>query len=274
MLSVRGKPKYMTVRQPVAPEKVWTRCEGCGRIVFKGELEKTAHLCPACGYHFRIGAAQRLALLADEGSFAPFPPLVAANPLGFPEYEQKISQAQEQTGLDDAALVGRAAIQGHDCILAVIDFSFLGGSMGSVVGEQLVRGFDAAVSQQLPVVVVSGGGGGARMQEGIFSLMQMAKTAQAVGRHSRAGLLFVSILTHPTMGGVYASFSSLGDIIIAEPGALIGFAGPRIVEEATRQKLPSGFQTAEFALKHGMIDAIVPRPELSGYVGRLLAWHR
>ena len=146
--------------------------------------------------------------------------------------------------------------------------------MGSVVGEQLTRAFERATAERLPVVVFSGGGGGARMQEGIFSLMQMAKTAQAVGKHSRAGLLFISVLTHPTMGGVYASFASLGDIILAEPGALIGFAGPRIVEETTRQKLPSGFQTAEYALEHGMLDAIVPRPQMAQYVSRLLAWHR
>lgn len=253
---------------------LWVRCDGCGKLVFKRELEKTSFLCPACGHHFRMGAPQRLALLADEGSFTPFPPLVSANPLGFPGYEERIRQAQEQTGLDDAALVGRAAIGGSSCILAIIDFSFMGGSMGSVVGEQLVRAFEKAAAERLPVVAVSGGGGGARMQEGIFSLMQMAKTAQAVGRHSREGLLFVSILTHPTMGGVYASFASLGDIILAEPGALIGFAGPRIVEEATRQKLPEGFQTAEYALEHGMIDAIVPRPQVARCVGRLLLWHR
>ncbi len=271
---LRGKPKFMTVKQVEAPGSLWTRCDGCGRMVFCNELEKTRFICPACGYHFRIGAAERLAMLADEGSFTPFPPLVTANPLDFPGYAEKLKQAQEETGLDDAVLIGKAAILGVPCVLAIIDFSFMGGSMGSVVGEQLVRGFELALQERLPVVVVSGGGGGARMQEGIFSLMQMAKTAQAVGRHSRAGLLFVSILTHPTMGGVYASFASLGDIILAEPGALIGFAGPRIVEETTRQKLPSGFQSAEFALEHGMIDAIVPRPELTAYVGRLLAWHR
>lgn len=275
MLNVfRGKPKYMAVQQVEAPDSLWTRCDGCGKMIFNKELEKTDHLCPACGHHFRMGAFQRLTLLADAGSFTPFPPLVAANPLEFPGYDQKIKQAQEQTGLDDAALVGTAAIQGVQCILAIIDFSFMGGSMGSVVGEQLARAFERATQERLPVVVVSGGGGGARMQEGIFSLMQMAKTAQAAGRHSRAGLLFISILTHPTMGGVYASFASLGDIILAEPGALIGFAGPRIVEEATKQKLPQGFQTAEYALQHGMIDAIVPRPQLKRYVGRLLAWHR
>lgn len=257
-----------------APEGLWTRCDGCAQMVFSKELEKTGFLCPTCGHHFRIGAFQRLAMLVDEGSFTPFPPLVAANPLDFPGYEQKIKQAQEQTGLDDAALVGKAAIQNTDCMLAIVDFSFMGGSMGSVVGEQLVRCFERATAERLPVVVVSGGGGGARMQEGVFSLMQMAKTVQAVGRHSRAGLLFVSILTHPTMGGVYASFAALGDIVLAEPGALIGFAGPRIVAETTREKLPDGFQTAEFALEHGLIDAIVPRPQLAQYVSRLLEWHR
>jgi acetyl-CoA carboxylase carboxyl transferase subunit beta len=280
MLNVfKGKPKYMTVKPEIGkqkefPENLWTRCDGCGKVIYNKELDKSGYLCPECGYHFRVGSAQRLAMLVDKGSFVPFSPLVASNPLDFPGYEDKVIKAKEKTGLDDAALVGKATIDGRECILAILDFSFMGGSMGSVVGEQLTRAFERATAERLPVVVFSGGGGGARMQEGIFSLMQMAKTAQAVGKHSRAGLLFISVLTHPTMGGVYASFASLGDIILAEPGALIGFAGPRIVEETTRQKLPSGFQTAEYALEHGMLDAIVPRPQMAQYVSRLLAWHR
>lgn len=212
-------------------------------------------------------------MVVDEGSFAAFPPLYSADPLGFPGYEQKITKAQELTGLDDAVLIGYAEIDGCPVVLAIIDFSFIGGSMGSVVGEQLTRGFEKALEERLPVIIFSGGGGGARMHEGIFSLMQMAKTAQAVGRHSRAGLLYISVLTHPTMGGIYASFASLGDIIMAEPGALIGFAGPRIVEETTKQKLPEGFQTSEFALEHGMIDMIVARDEMRSTLSRLLRYH-
>lgn len=281
MLNVfKGKPKYMTVRPQEEPERkefpdnLWTRCDCCGKMIFNKELDKEAFLCPSCGHHFRITARKRLAMLTEPEGFQAFAPLVAADPIEFPGYAEKISQAQEQTGLDDASLIGKAVIQGSPCILGVIDFSFIGGSMGSVVGEQLVRGFEKALEEKLPVVIFSGGGGGARMHEGIFSLMQMAKTAQAVGKHSRAGLLFISVLTHPTMGGIYASFASLGDIILAEPGALVGFAGPRIVEETTRQKLPQGFQTAEYALEHGMIDAIVTRDRMLNYVGRLLEWHR
>jgi acetyl-CoA carboxylase carboxyl transferase subunit beta len=281
MLKVfKGKPKYMTVRAPEEPERkefpdnLWTRCDSCGKMVFNKELEKEAFLCPSCGHHFRITGAKRLAMLVKAEDFEALPPLVAADPLGFPGYAEKIKKAQAQTGLDDATLIGKSTIKGSPCILGVIDFSFIGGSMGSVVGEQLVRGFEKALAERLPVVIFSGGGGGARMHEGIFSLMQMAKTAQAVGKHSRAGLLFVSVLTHPTMGGIYASFASLGDVILAEPGALVGFAGPRIVEETTRQKLPRGFQTAEYALEHGMVDDIVSRARMGDYVGRLLAWHR
>lgn len=281
MLNVfRNKPKYMTVRQQDPPERkdfpdgLWTRCECCGKMIYTKELEKDQFLCASCGHHFRLSASQRLMALLGGEHFEPLAPLFAANPLGFPGYREKVAQAQEQTGLDDAALIGKTSIQGVPCILGIIDFSFIGGSMGSVVGEQLVRGFEQAIDERLPVVIFSGGGGGARMHEGIFSLMQMAKTAQAVGKHSRAGLLFISVLTHPTMGGIYASFASLGDIILAEPGALIGFAGPRIVEETTRQKLPPGFQTSEYALEHGMVDAIVPRNRLLKYVGQLLNWHK
>lgn len=281
MLNVfRSKPKYATVKPQEIPEKkdfpdnLWTRCDSCGKMIYSKELEKDGFLCIHCGHHFRLCASQRLSQLVEGQSFEAFAPLIAQDPLNFPGYPEKIKQAQEQTGLDDAVLLGKASIQESPCVLGVIDFSFIGGSMGSVVGEQLVRGFEYAVEHRLPVVIFSGGGGGARMHEGIFSLMQMAKTAQAVGRHGRAGLLYISVLTHPTMGGIYASFASLGDIILAEPGALIGFAGPRIVEETTRQKLPPGFQTAEFALANGMIDEIVPRNQMVDYVGRLLKWHR
>lgn len=282
MLNVfRSKPKYATVKphekieRKDFPDNLWTRCEHCGKMIYTKELEKDSFLCSSCGHHFRVCGEQRLiALIEESDTFQPLTPLVANNPLDFPGYPERIKKAQEQTGLDDATIIGKASIQGSPCILGIIDFSFIGGSMGSVVGEQLVRGFEKAIEERIPVVIFSGGGGGARMHEGIFSLMQMAKTAQAVGRHDREGLLFISVLTHPTMGGIYASFASLGDIILAEPGALIGFAGPRIVEETTRQKLPDGFQRAEYALQHGMIDDIVPRNQMVDYVGKILAWHR
>lgn len=279
MLNVfRSRPKYAKVQRTDGeqrrefPDNLWTRCDRCGQMLYNKELEKAMHVC-ACGHHFRLSAYQRLSMVADEGSFIPFAPVYSVDPLGFPGYGEKLVKAQELTGLDDAVLIGHAQIDGYRVILAIIDFSFIGGSMGSVVGEQLTRGFERALEEQLPVVIFSGGGGGARMHEGIFSLMQMAKTAQAVGRHSRAGLLYISVLTHPTMGGIYASFSSLGDIIMAEPGALIGFAGPRIVEETTKQKLPEGFQTAEFALEHGMVDMIVKRDEMRSTLSRLLRYH-
>lgn len=281
MLNVfRSKPRYATVKQSEIatrtdfPDDLWTRCDGCGKLIYNKVLAKDDFLCATCGYHFRLSAVQRLTKLVSADDFEPFPALVSQNALDFPGYPERIKQAQRQTGLDDAILIGKAKIQSSPCVLGIIDFSFIGGSMGSVVGEQIARGFEYAIEHRLPVAIFSGGGGGARMQEGIFSLMQMAKTAQAVGKHSREGLLYISVLTHPTMGGVYASFASLGDVILAEPGALIGFAGPRIVEETTGQKLPADFQTAEVALAHGMIDAIVPRYQLVDYVGRLLKWHQ
>ncbi len=276
----RSKPKYVTVRpkaeQPVrkeVPDNLWVQCERCQAMIYRKELDKTMHVCGKCGYHFRISVHQRTAHLVDPDTFQPLQPLQAGNPLGFPNYEEKLQQARERTGLDDAIKIGTARIDGIPLVLALIDFGFIGGSMGSVVGEQLTRGFDLACSRELPIVVFSGGGGGARMHEGIFSLMQMAKTSQAVGRFRRCGQLYLSVLTHPTMGGIYASFASLGDIIMAEPGALIGFAGPRIVAETTRQKLPEDFQTAEFALEHGMLDAIVPRAEMRSTVAMLLSYH-
>jgi len=283
----RSKPKYVTVRTSAKvtdlppsnrqaeqmPEKIWTRCDNCGTLIYNRELEKNLYVCHHCGFHFRISAFDRLKILADEKSFRPAQPLVSLDPLNFPGYPEKIAENQVATKLDDAILIGEGRINGNACVLGIIDFGFIGGSMGSVVGEQITRGFEHAIEKQLPVVIVSGGGGGARMQEGIFSLMQMAKTAQAVGKFKQGGLFYLSVLTHPTMGGIYASFASLGDIIIAEPKALIGFAGPRIVSEATRQQLPADFQTAEYALKHGLLDAIVPRAEMKNYIAKLLSLH-
>lgn len=276
----RTKPKYVTIRPQAVSIKqdtsagLWQKCPQCMNLIYKKGLEKNYYVCEKCGFHFRIGVWERLRQVADEGSFEEFHThLASENPLDFPGYSDKLAQAQEKTGLDEALIIGQAAIQGNPCMLAIADFDFMAGSMGSVVGERVTRTFETAMEEDLPVVIFSAGGGGARMQEGILSLMQMAKTSQAVERHNRAGLLYLSVLTNPTLGGVYASFASLGDILIAEPGALVGFAGPRIVEETTRQKLPNGFQTAEFAMEHGMIDKIVQRKDLRHTLGRILSLH-
>lgn len=276
----RSKPKYFTVRQKLEPterkempDNLWTRCPKCAAMIYKKELRKNFSVCKECDYHFRVSARERLAHTVDKDSFQPLEAIFAENPLNFPDYEGKLAQAREKTGLDDAILIGRGRVDGVTAVIGFIDFAFIGGSMGSVVGEQIVRGFETALEQELPVVLFSGGGGGARMHEGIFSLMQMAKTSQAVGRFRVVRRPYLSVLTDPTMGGVYASFASLGDIILAEPQALIGFAGPRIVAETTRQSLPANFQTAEFALEHGMIDAIVRRPVMRQMVAHLLSLH-
>ena len=284
----RGKPRYATVKPPAgpspispaaprreAPDGLWTKCGGCGAILYTKELAKQCRVCPRCGYHFRIGALERLAqVLDDPAAFEAFDTdLISLNPLGFPSYEEKVARSRQATGLDEAAITGRGSIGEHPVVVGAIDFGFMGGSMGSVVGERITRAFERAAELGLPVIIFSAGGGGARMHEGIFSLMQMAKTAQAVSRHSRRGLLYISVLTDPTMGGIYASFASLADIILAEPGALIGFAGPRVVEETIRQKLPPGFQSAEFALQHGMVDMIVDRRQLRPTLIRLLGLH-
>lgn len=284
----RGRPRYATINptpaetreappEPApreAPDGLWLKCDGCETILYRKELQQHGQICPKCGHHFRIGGWERLEQLADAGSFTAWEDhLTSVDPLGFPGYPEKVSRAQARTGLSEAVLVGRAAIDELPVALGIFDFNFVGGSMGSVVGERITRLFERAERDRLPVVVVSAGGGGARMQEGILSLMQMAKTSQAVSRYRRCRMPFISVLTDPTMGGVYASFASLGDIIIAEPGARIGFAGPRIVEETTRQKLPEGFQTAEFALQNGMIDLVVPRPKLRELLAQLIRMH-
>lgn len=284
----RGRPRYATINptpsdgrdRPAptapreAPDGLWLKCEGCETILYRKELQQHFQICPKCGYHFRIGGWERLEQLADEGSFTVWEDhLTSVDPLGFPGYAEKVTKAQARTGLSEAVIVGRAAIEELPVALGIFDFNFVGGSMGSVVGERLTRLFERAEEERLPVVIVSAGGGGARMQEGILSLMQMAKTSQAVARYRRCRMPYISVLTDPTMGGVYASFASLGDVIIAEPGARIGFAGPRIVEETTRQKLPEGFQTAEYALQNGMIDMVVPRPKLREQVAQLIRLH-
>lgn len=257
------------------PDGIWTKCPGCQTILYHGELAKHLHVCHHCGHHFNVGAVERLEqILDDVDAFEEWDThLATVNALGFPDYEDKLARAQEKTGLDEAVVSGLGTIDGRPVAIGILDFSFFSGSMGSVAGEKLTRLFERAMERDVPVLVVSGGGGGARMQEGILSLMQMAKTSQAVERFGRIGRPYISVLTNPTMGGVYASYASLGDYIFAEPGALIGFAGPRIVERTIRQSLPSGFQTSEFALKNGMVDRIVERKELRPVLVHVLRLH-
>lgn len=276
----RTKPKYVTVQSRVrdtlekeVSDGLWTKCSKCNQIVYNKEITKNLYVCPKCGYHFRIGAVERLRQLVDEGSFKELDSdVLSANPLGFEGYEEKLENAQSKVGMNEAVLSGEACIEGFDIIIALTDFNFIGGSMGSVVGEKITRAAERALELKVPLVSVSSGGGGARMYEGILSLMQMAKTSAAISRLDEAGILYISVLCDPTMGGVFASFASLGHINIAEPEAVIGFAGPRVIEQ-TKEKLPPGFQRSEFLLRHGMIDMIVERKDLRDMLGRVLKLH-
>jgi len=256
------------------PVGVWMQCEGCRATLFRKQVEENLSICPECNHHFSISATERINQLVDPDTFeewhADMHPL---DPLGFHDrlpYPERVRQEQDRTGLSEAAVVGQAYIKGMRVVLGVTDSSFIMGSMGSVVGEKLTRAVERATEEKLPLVIVSGSGGGARMHEGIFSLMQMAKVSTALGRFHAAGGLYLSVLTHPTMGGVAASFASLGDFIIAEPKALIGFAGPRVIEQTVRVQLPSGFQTSEFLLEHGFIDRIVHRRDLRSTIAQLI----
>ncbi|MCS6801887.1 MAG: acetyl-CoA carboxylase, carboxyltransferase subunit beta [Dehalococcoidia bacterium] len=256
-------------------ETLWVRCLRCRELNYVRELEDNLKVCVKCGYHFRLSARERIAQLVDRGHFEEwFADLAPTDPLGFKTESQtylaKLEETQRVTGLVEAAVCGGGAIRGHPVVLAVLDFGFLGGSMGSVVGEKVTRSVEEALRRRWPLVVVSASGG-ARMYEGAISLMQMAKTAASLSRLGEARVPYIAVLTDPTTGGVTASFASLGDITIAEPGALIGFAGPRVIEQVTRQRLPPGFQTAEFLLEHGMIDLVVPRKDLPDTLGKILS---
>jgi acetyl-CoA carboxylase carboxyl transferase subunit beta len=255
------------------PSDVFEKCDGCGEILYREKLTQNHHVCPACGHHFRIGAERYIRLLSDEGSFEETgSDLRSADPLEFTDlkpYADRLRAAETKTGRGDAVITGRATVEGIGVALGVMDFSFIGGSMGSVVGEKIARLGRLALEEERPLILVSASGG-ARMMEGIYSLMQMAKTSAVLARLHEAGLPFISILTHPTTGGVTASFAMLGDLNLAEPGALVGFAGPRVIEETIKQELPDDFQTAEFLLEHGMVDRVVDRRELRAEVARLL----
>ncbi|HWP28865.1 MAG TPA: acetyl-CoA carboxylase, carboxyltransferase subunit beta [Chloroflexota bacterium] len=256
------------------PDNLWERCPQCRQLLYVNELRRNLRVCPKCGYHFRLAARERLALLLDADSFVEEDAaLRSADPLGFvsagERYRDKLAEAQRKTGLAEAVVCGQGLIEGQPLRVAVCDFAFLGASMGTVVGEKIARAAERSSTDGRPLLLVCASGG-ARMHEGIYSLLQMAKTAAALERLAAAAVPLLTLLTHPTTGGVTASFAALGDVVLAEPGALVGFAGPRVIEQITKQKLPPGAQSAEFLLAHGMIDRVVPRAELRGLLARLL----
>jgi acetyl-CoA carboxylase carboxyl transferase subunit beta len=270
------KTRTPETKRPI-PDGVWTKCIACNEAIFQKELERNQKICPKCHFHFPISARERIKQLADIDSFEEhFTEIRSLDPLNFKalkSYQELLAEAKGKTGLQEAIVCGKALVEGRPVILAVMDFSFIGGSMGSVVGEKVARAIELAGSQHLPLITVSASGG-ARMQEGMFSLMQMAKTSAAMARFDKLGLPHISILTHPTTGGVLASFATLADILIAEPGALIGFTGPRVIEQTIRQRLPKDFQRAEFLLEHGQVDMVVSRSELKKVLTRLLDYLR
>lgn len=271
----RGAATSMSKRQKRGvPEGLWLRCPGCNNAIYRREAEKRLNVCPQCEHHFYVSARERIIQLLDEGTFEEWDAnLQPADPLEFVDrkpYAEKLKDEQSRTGLLDAALTGTGMIRARHVAFGVTDSAFFMGSMGSVVGERLTRLVEGATAQKLPLIIVSASGGGARMHEGILSLMQMAKISAALARYDRAGGLFISVLTNPTMGGVAASFASLGDVVFAEPKALIGFAGPRTIKATIKIELPKGFQTSEFLLEHGFIDRIVHRAKLKSEIARTI----
>ena len=277
-----GKPKYVTVRTRTKQEKedispdsrLWTKCNSCNQIIFNKKLVENLLVCPECNYHFRISAKDRLAITIDEDSFQEFgQEIFSTDPLEFPDYKEKLATARARTGLDEAIIIGEAAINGYQVVIGVMDFNFMGGSMGSVVGEKVTLAIERAIETRKPLILITTAGG-ARMQEGMIALMQMAKTSAAVKRLDDAGILYISIMTDPTSGGVTASFASLADIIIAEKGALIAFAGPRVIQQTINTSLPEGFQRAEFLLEHGMVDMVLSRHEIKDTLTRILKIHQ
>ncbi len=273
-----GRKKYtlINIKKKEIPAGLWTKCPECQAPAYRKEIENNGSICPKCDYHFSLDARQRIRLLLDEGTFQERDAdLVSVDPLQFKgpkTYIEKLTADQKKTGLKDAVITGHGRLKGYPVAVAVTDSRFIMGSMGSVVGERITRIIEWATANRCPVVIVSGSGGGARMYEGVFSLMQMAKTCAALARHHKAGLLHISLLTNPTMAGIMASFAGVGDVIMAEPRALIGFTGPRVIEQTIRQKLPEGFQRSEFLLAHGLIDMIVHRKQLTETIARVIAY--
>ena len=272
-MGIFNKPRLRSHdRREDMPEGLWIKCPDCGAMIHTIELKQNLQVCPQCSHHFLLDSRERVRLLADPGSFEETETgLISANPLGFAGYGEKTASLREKTGMDDAVVTGRLTIGGNPAMIAVMDFKFFAGSMGSVVGEKITRAVETAIKEKRGVIIISASSG-ARMQEGMLSLMQMAKTCGALARLSEAHLPYISVLTHPTTGGVTASFATIGDINLAEPKCMIGFAGPRVVKETTHQTLPPGFQTAEFMLQHGLIDAIVSRKDLREKLSRLLGY--
>lgn len=256
------------------PDGLWSKCPKCSHFIFNKVLKENLKVCPKCNYHFPLDCWERIDLTVDSGTFQElFKGLISDDPLGFEgpkTYREKLREARQATGLEEAAVVGEAKIEGISIALGVTDSRFIMGSMGSVVGEKITRIIETAISQKTALVIISGSGGGARMYEGMLSLMQMAKTSGALSRLKKENLPFVSVLTHPTMAGILASFAGLGDITLAEPGALIGFTGPRVIKQTIKQDLPDRFQTSEFNLEHGLIDSVVERKDLRAALGKIL----
>jgi len=277
-----GKSKYVTVKtrdkrekNDVSPDsRLWTKCKKCKEIIFNKKLIENLMVCPKCDYHFRISAKDRLAITIDEDSFQEFASEInSQDPLGFPNYIDKLEKARVKTGLNEAVLSGEATIEGFPVVIAVMDFNFMGGSMGSVVGEKITLAIEKSLETRKPLIIVTTAGG-ARMQEGLISLMQMAKTSAAVKKLDKAGILYTCVMTDPTSGGVTASFASLADIIIAEKEALIAFAGPRVIKQTISADLPEGFQRAEFLMKHGMVDRVVSRHNMKKELASILKIHQ
>ncbi|MDD5238169.1 MAG: acetyl-CoA carboxylase, carboxyltransferase subunit beta [Candidatus Omnitrophica bacterium] len=275
-MALFGKPKYTIVRlrKKEIPEGLWTKCEGCSEALYNKTLEENQKVCPKCNYHFVLGAHERINMLLDKDTFEEYDKdMISCDPLDFKgpkTYKEKLEADQNITGLKDAVVSGEGKLDGKRLIIAVTDSRFIMGSMGSVVGEKITRAIEFATKNRLPIIIISGSGGGARMYEGMFSLMQMSKTCAALSYHHQAKLPYISVLTNPTMAGVMASFAGIADVIIAEPKALIGFTGPRVIEQTIRQKLPPGFQRSEFLLEHGLIDMIVHRKALKATLSQLL----
>lgn len=272
-ITVSSKPLDDKEFTPNIPNGKWVNCKKCKSIIYLEDLENDYHVCPTCNYHFNISSDERVKQIFDEGSFVPmFEEIEATNPLDFPKYEEKLNKVKEKSNLSEGVLCGTGKIDSKKIAAAIMDSKFLMGSMGCAVGERITRTVEYATANKLPLIIFTASGG-ARMQEGILSLMQMAKTSAAIAKHDEAGLLYVSVITNPTTGGVTASFAMLGDVIIAEPGATLGFAGRRVIENTINQKLPDDFQSAEFMLEKGFVDDIVSRKNLKDYLSKLLRLH-
>jgi len=274
-MSLFNRPSFSSEKKRELPAGLWTKCPGCGEIIHNLELERNDRICPKCDHHFSLTAADRIAIVLDDGSFEEHDAgLTSVDTLKFTgqaSYTDRLKKYQKSTGLKDAVRTGLGTIEGQRVSIAVMDFNFLAATMGSVVGEKITRAIERATANRLPIIIISASGG-ARMYEGMLSLMQMAKTCGALARHSDANLPYISVLTNPTTAGVMASYASVGDVILAEPKCMIGFAGPRVIRETTHQELPPGFQTAEFCLDHGLVDKIVHRKKLKETLASLIGF--